>query len=78
LTVEDKSKIDVLIVGGLHMDDFEWASREYEVIGYVLIAFMMDCDAYHWKAIYVKADQLTEALRKGIVGNRQQQQKPRG
>jgi len=74
LTDEDKPKIDFLVVGGLHMDDFEWARRQYEAIGYLLAAFMMDCDGYHWKAVYVKADQLTEALQKGIVDN---MQKPR-
>lgn len=57
------------------MDDFEWAAEHFEEIGYVLTAFMMDCDGYHWKVVYVKADQLTEALQKGIVGN---MQKPRG
>lgn len=68
MTVEDQPKIDILVVGGLHMDDFEWASRQYEAIGYVLVAFIMDHDAYHWKAIYIKAEQLTYALQKGIVG----------
>jgi len=66
LTVKEP-KINVLVVGGLHMDDFEWASRQYESAGYVLVAFMMDHDAYHWKAIYIKAEQLTYALQKGIV-----------
>ena len=66
MTVKEP-KINVLVVGGLHMDDFEWASRQYESAGYVLVAFMMDHDAYHWKAIYIKAEQLTYALQKGIV-----------
>ncbi|MEM1563281.1 MAG: hypothetical protein QW161_01230 [Candidatus Bathyarchaeia archaeon] len=78
MTVEDKPKIDILIVGGLHMDDFEWACRQYEEIGYVLVAFMMDCDAYHWKAIYIKADQFIDAVQKGVLGDMQQHQKPRG
>ncbi|MCS7114260.1 MAG: hypothetical protein N0A00_02475 [Candidatus Bathyarchaeota archaeon] len=64
LTDVDKPKIDILVLGGLHMDDFEWASRQYEAIGYVLIAFILDRDAYHWKAIYVKADQLADAVQK--------------
>jgi hypothetical protein len=42
-------------VGGLHRDDFEWASKEYEELGYVLVAFELDVDGYHWKAVYVKA-----------------------
>jgi hypothetical protein len=43
-----------LVVGGLHEDDLEWAAQQYEEIGYILIAFILDCDGYHWKAIYVK------------------------
>lgn len=50
------------------MDDFSWASRQYEETGYVLIGFDMDVDAYHWKAIYVKAEQLKEALGVNIFG----------
>jgi len=46
------------IVGGLHKDGFEWACREFESIGYVLVAFEVDCDGYHWKATYAKADAL--------------------
>jgi hypothetical protein len=57
-----KTKLDKLVVGGLHTDDFEWASRQYEDIGYVLVAFVMDCDGYHWKAVYVKADQLEKRV----------------
>ena len=45
-----------LMVGGLHMDDFEWASGQYESAGYVLVCFDLDVDGYHWKAVYVKAD----------------------
>jgi hypothetical protein len=43
-------------LGGLHMDDFEWASRQYEDAGYVLVRFELDADGYHWRAVYVKAD----------------------
>lgn len=43
-------------IGGLHMDDFQWASNQYEKIGYVLVAYVLDFDGYHWKAIYAKAD----------------------
>jgi hypothetical protein len=49
---------DRLFVGGLHMDDFEWACRQYGDTGYVLVCFELDVDAYHWKAVYVKADLL--------------------
>jgi hypothetical protein len=48
----------IFVIGGLHMDDFERASGQYEEISYVLVAYVLDCDGYHWKAIYVKADQI--------------------
>ena len=62
------TKAETFTVGGLHMDDFSRASRQYEETGYVLIGFVMDVDAYHWKAIYVKAEQLKEALGVNIFG----------
>jgi hypothetical protein len=49
---------DQIAVGGLHRDDFEWASKEYEEAGYVLIGFVLDVDGYHWKGVHVKADLL--------------------
>ncbi|MGQ9507683.1 MAG: hypothetical protein ACUVTB_07530 [Candidatus Bathycorpusculaceae bacterium] len=61
-------KVDKFIVGGLHLDDFERASRQHEENGYVLVAFLLDCDGYHWKAIYVKAGQLEKALEADIFG----------
>jgi len=64
-----KTKLDKLVVGGLHTDDFEWASRQYEDIGYVLVAFVLDCDGYHWKAVYVKADLLEKNTRRGRRGS---------
>jgi hypothetical protein len=45
-----------IFVGGLHKDDFEWASTEYEGLGYVLVAFELDCGGYHWKATYARID----------------------
>lgn len=51
------------VVGGLHKDDFEWASGQYQDAGYVLICFVLDFDGYHWKAVYVKAD-----LKEKILG----------
>jgi len=53
-----KLNTDTLVVGGLHKDDFEWTCREYEGSDYVLVAFELDVDGYHWKAIYAKADML--------------------
>ena len=38
-------------VGGLHKDDFSWAS-ENEPSGYVFICFKREVDHYHWQAIY--------------------------
>ena len=58
LTKEKRLHIDRLVVGGLHKDDFEWVAQRYEGIGYILVAFVLDRDGYHWKAVYVKADQL--------------------
>lgn len=58
LTEEKPGKVGQLIVGGLHRDDFEWAVQQYEEIGYVLVAFLVDYDGYHWKAVYVKAHNL--------------------
>lgn len=43
-----------LTVGGLHEDDFQWAVKQGEEIGMVLIAFVMSSDYYHWDAYYVK------------------------
>jgi len=47
-----------IIVGGLHRNDFEWASKEHEADGYVLVAFEVDRDGYHWRATYIKSDVL--------------------
>jgi hypothetical protein len=47
------------------MDDFAWASKEYEEAGYVLVGFVLDADGYHWKAVYVEVEQLEEKLRSG-------------
>lgn len=46
---------DTIVVGGLHKDDYEWASRQYEALDYVFAGFVLDVDGYHWKAIYMKA-----------------------
>lgn len=56
---------DVHVVGGLHRDDFDWASKEYEEVGWVLVGFVMDVDNYHWKAIYANADALQGPSRFG-------------
>jgi hypothetical protein len=46
----------------LHRDDFTWASKQCEEAGLVFCGFMLDVDGYHWKAIYVKADQLEKPV----------------
>jgi len=56
---------ETFTVGGLHRDDFEWASEEYEEAGYVLVYFALDVDGYHWKAVYLKAETLEK---KGYQG----------
>lgn len=58
MTKEKLRKVGQLIVGGLHRDDFEWAAQQYEETGYVLVAFLLDRDGYHWKAVYVKVENL--------------------
>ena len=59
------TETDTFVIGGLHLDDFAWASKRHEEIGYVLVGFVMDVDCYHWKAVYVKAEQLEKALSRG-------------
>jgi len=59
---EQQRNMDQLVVGGLHRDDFEWAAQQYEETGYVLVAFLLDCDSYHWKAVYVKVENLEKNL----------------
>ena len=51
------------VIGGLHRDDFHWASRQYEKSGYVLVGFLLDVDGYHWKAVYLEAKGLESAGR---------------
>ena len=58
MTKEKPRKVGQLIVGGLHRDDFEWAAQQCQETGYVLVAFLLDCDNYHWKAVYVKVENL--------------------
>lgn len=52
--MKKRKPLNKLVVGGLHKDDFEWASRQNEEEGYVLMAFLLDHDGYHWKAVYTK------------------------
>ena len=56
--VGNKPKLEPLVHGGLHLEDFEWAEHHYESIGYVLVAFVLDSDRYHWRAIFLKAEQV--------------------
>jgi hypothetical protein len=58
MTREKQRNPAQLVVGGLHRDDFEWAAQRYEETGYVLVAFLLDCDCYHWKAVYVNVETL--------------------
>ena len=66
--MKKEKRVERLIVGGLHIDDFQWALREYEEAGYALVGYVLDVDGYHWKAVYVKAELLEEALEAGIFG----------
>jgi hypothetical protein len=52
--------VEKFVVGGLHQEDFEWASEQFKELGYVLVAFLLDIDGYHWKAVYVKAGRVEE------------------
>lgn len=58
MTKENRINVNRLVVGGLNKDDFEWAAQQHEELGYVLVAFVLDCDGYHWKAVYVKVTSL--------------------
>lgn len=55
---ENKPKIKTMVHGGLHLEDFEWAAHHYESIGYVLVAFVLDGDRYHWRAVFLRAEQV--------------------
>ena len=61
---------ETFAIGGLHRSDSEWASEEYEEIGYVMAAFKLDSDGYHWIAVYVKSACLKEKLEGGIFGSK--------
>jgi hypothetical protein len=47
------SKQEKLVIGGLHSDDFHAVKDDYEAQGWVLTAFELDEDRYHWKARFV-------------------------
>ncbi len=59
---QERVEVDRFVIGGLHTDDFEPVRRQYEEDGYVLVAFVLECDGYHWRAVYVKADMLDSVL----------------
>ncbi len=61
--MKKKNQPKTIIVGGLHADDFEWAYRKHETLGYMLTGFVLDIDGYHWRAVYVKAEKLEKALK---------------
>jgi hypothetical protein len=46
------------------------ASKEYKERGHVLVAFDLDVDGYHWKAVYVKADRPEKTLEASIFGSK--------
>jgi hypothetical protein len=56
------SETDRIVIGGLHRNDFMWVSNQCEEADLVFCGFMLDVDGYHWKAIYVKADQLEKTV----------------
>jgi hypothetical protein len=56
--LKKKKRLNTLVIGGLHRDDFELALMQHEEIGYVLVAFLLDYDGYHWKAVYHKIGDL--------------------
>ena len=80
LTEKEHAKREWVVVGGLHKNDFEWADQQYEGLGYVLVAFVLDCDGYHWKAVYVKTEQLGEPWKETYLlrGAVRYVEKPRG
>lgn len=41
--------VDGIVLVGLHKDDFGWAAQQYEKVGCVLVAFVLDRDGYDWK-----------------------------
>lgn len=51
--------MDTISLGGLHKDDFEWASKQYEAFDYAFVSFLLDVDGYHWKVIYLKNNNST-------------------
>jgi hypothetical protein len=55
-SVRKEEHQDTIVIGGLHKDDYEWASKQYEALDYVFIGFVLDVEGYHWKAIYSRAD----------------------
>ncbi len=59
---QERVGVDRFVIGGLHIDDFESARRQYEEDGYVLVAFVLELDGYHWRAVYAKAGMLDSVL----------------
>jgi len=53
---------DRFVIGGLHRNDFMWASKQREEACLVFCSFMLDVDGYHWKAIYDKTGQLEKPV----------------
>jgi len=48
------------ILGGLHAEDFQSIKDEYEAEGWVLTAFDLEDDLYHWRAKFVQSETLID------------------
>jgi len=54
------SKPEKLVIGGLHSDDFQSIKDEYEREGWVLVAFELETDHYHWRAKFIQNEALID------------------
>jgi len=52
--VSRNNKPKAFTIGGLHADDFQSIKREYETEGWVMVAFELEQDRYHWLARFVQ------------------------
>ncbi len=66
---QERADLNRFVIGGLHTDDFDSIRRQYEAEGYVLVAFLLDCDGYHWRAVYAKADKPRKTLGSDLFGS---------
>ena len=47
------TKAKAFTIGGLHSDDFHSLKKDYEADGWVLVAFELETDQYHWRARFI-------------------------